>query len=409
MITHQSVTMYDLLMLLSRALDLVGGDLSVHGLQVAYGAWRVGEALGVDGQAQRGLALAGLVHDVGMSSSRVRSQVTASIEVDPLLATEHAVEGQKRLSTVSYAKNLADAVYFHHHRFSDPNPDGIQRDDIPLAGRILHLVDRITISIPDDYILTHRDRILYRLGLFSDSHFDPKLVELVGDLEPAFWLDLTSGYLEEILRSFLAAETISLSAEDIVTTCRLLANIIDDKSPFTHNHSVAVANVARELAARVGFSEQEQWEIEMAGLVHDLGKLAIPDEILEKPGPLTSSERQIMCQHPYHTYRILSQVPAMARIARWGALHHERLDGSGYPFGLGAEELDLGCRILAVADLFQALSQDRPYRPAMAADDVKSILASHVRENKISAELVALLLADYDEFLQSANNYAMSY
>ena len=122
-----------------------------------------------------------------------------------------------------------------------------------------------------------------------------------------------------------------------------------------------MANVARELAARVGFSEQEQWEIEMAGLVHDLGKLAIPDEILEKPGPLTSSERQIMCQHPYHTYRIHPRYQPW-RIARWGALHHERLDGSGYPFGLGATSWTW--EFPAVADLFQALSQDRPYRPA---------------------------------------------
>ena len=129
----------------------------------------------------------------------------------------------------------------------------------------------------------------------------------------------------------------------------------------------------------------------VAGHLHDLGKLAIPREILEKPGKLTPEEYNLIKSHTYFSYRLLQNIPGLETINKWASLHHEHLDGSGYPFKLSADNLTLGSRIMAVADVFTAIAEDRPYRAGMAEDDILRILTNLAVKNHLDGDMVRLL------------------
>jgi HD-GYP domain-containing protein (c-di-GMP phosphodiesterase class II) len=156
----------------------------------------------------------------------------------------------------------------------------------------------------------------------------------------------------------------------------IMAYIVDQKSPFTAQHSVRVADVARYIAETFGLSNEQCDKIEIAGLLHDLGKLNMPDNILEKPGPLSRLERSI---------------EGLGEIARWAAFHHEGLNGVGYPFHPTKQDLCIESRIVAVADVFQALVQDRPYREGMTFNNVLRILDEFVCSEKLDPRLVDLV------------------
>ena len=144
-----------------------------------------------------------------------------------------------------------------------------------------------------------------------------------------------------------------------------LANALEAKDPYTRGHSERVAGLARELALRLGASPSEARLIAQAGLLHDLGKIGIPESVLRKPGPLTGEEWALMREHPLVGAQIVAPLEFFAEGALIIRHHHERQDGSGYPAGLSGEAIPLGARIVAVADVYDALTSDRPYRQSL--------------------------------------------
>ncbi len=137
--------------------------------------------------------------------------------------------------------------------------------------------------------------------------------------------------------------------------------------------------------------------LEIAAFLHDLGKLAIPSEILEKPGKLTTDEWQIMRTHVYYTYRVLEPIDALNVITSWGALHQERLNGTGYPFRYKADDLPLGSRIMAVADVFTGITEDRPYRKGMDKNEALAVLEDMADRSELDCSVVAVLDKFFDE------------
>jgi HD-GYP domain-containing protein (c-di-GMP phosphodiesterase class II) len=156
-------------------------------------------------------------------------------------------------------------------------------------------------------------------------------------------------------------------------------------------HSAGVAATAVSLAEELHFSPRELHLMKAAGYLHDLGKLGVPGRILDKPGKLTSEEYLRVKTHTYFTYRILETIGGMQQIAEWAAFHHERLDGKGYPFRLSGDELTLGSRIMAVADVFTALLEDRPYRKGMSLEEALAIINRLVRDGALDGEVVKTL------------------
>ncbi|MCB7129288.1 MAG: HD domain-containing protein, partial [Candidatus Brocadiales bacterium] len=146
-----------------------------------------------------------------------------------------------------------------------------------------------------------------------------------------------------------------------------------------------------------GFSETEVLMMSLAGLLHDVGKLSIPDEILEKPGKLTEQEFDIIKQHTFYTFHILNNIKGFDEMSKWAAYHHERLDGTGYPFRIPGSDMSVGSRVMAVSDVFTALSEDRPYRKHLKKDKVIDILDKQVTGGALDGKIVNIVKDSYDD------------
>lgn len=180
---------------------------------------------------------------------------------------------------------------------------------------------------------------------------------------------------------------------DIVGAFAEAMNLI---STEVQNHHEKVAYLSYHLAETMGLDGEECTLAFAGGLLHDIGKLKIPNEILEKPGKLTDEEFNVMKEHAYYSWILLKDVTGFEQIAPWAALHHEKLNGAGYPLHLSSNELSLGSRIMTVADIFSAITEDRPYRKSMEKEKVIAVLNGDAQRGLISESLVGLLMDNYD-------------
>jgi HD-GYP domain-containing protein (c-di-GMP phosphodiesterase class II) len=196
----------------------------------------------------------------------------------------------------------------------------------------------------------------------------------LGDLGSSFNLmtDQVERFIQDLQRS--ANE----NRELFLGTVKSLAAAIDGKDPYTRGHSERVSRVSVAIAQRLGLSDDECEKIRVSALLHDVGKIGIDDKILKKPSALTDDEYEIMKQHPQKGYKIMSQIPAMKEFLPGMYMHHEMINGQGYPQGLRGDEIPLMGRIVAVADTFDAMTTDRPYQKAMNFEDAVARIQSYV-------------------------------
>ena len=175
-----------------------------------------------------------------------------------------------------------------------------------------------------------------------------------------------------------------------VLLAMLFARLVDAKSPWTARHSESVARLSVALGRLAGIPEADCEKLELAGLLHDLGKLRVPDEILDKKGKLDPGEWAIMERHTFETWQILRRIRSFTEIAEWASLHHETPSGRGYPFRRAGERIPLPARLVAVADVFQALAQERPYRASLDPRAILRVLQAMVRAGRLDAYGVEL-------------------
>jgi len=175
--------------------------------------------------------------------------------------------------------------------------------------------------------------------------------------------------------------------------CGAFAEVVDAKSPFTFRHSNGVAEAAVRIAETLGMTSDEVTLLRRAGLLHDIGKLSVPNSILEKPGKLDAEEWAVVKQHPYYSWQILRKVPRFGRLSEVAACHHERLDGRGYFRSYDETKLDLPSRVLAVADVYDALAARRPYREALPLETVLGIMRKDAGQALDGARVEALATA----------------
>jgi putative nucleotidyltransferase with HDIG domain len=248
-------------------------------------------------------------------------------------------------------------------------PDGLRGDEIPLAARILCLAQTVEVFHAKGGVKAARAVAKRRRGRW----FDPTLVDVLlgfcGDRE--FWAGLEAPDV-----SAWEPADLALAGDDarLDRVAEAFARVIDAKSPFTASHSKRVAEIADGIAEVLDFSLDERRTLRRAGLLHDIGKLAVSNRILDKPGKLTDKEFEAIQTHPAHTLSILERAPCFAALAELAANHHEKLDGSGYPRNLVGCDLDTPMRVLAVADVYEALTADRPYRGPLSPGEALAII-----------------------------------
>ena len=176
-----------------------------------------------------------------------------------------------------------------------------------------------------------------------------------------------------------------------IETCevgRVFAKALDSRSVYTHNHARSVARRSRALAYHCEMGDEVASRLYLAGALHDIGKLRVPSMVLNKPGRLTDIERVQVQRHAMWTWDMVGSVAGLEDVRRWAGYHHERLDGSGYPFGLTAPDLDEPSRIVACADVYSALTELRSYRVTSTPEQALETMRDQAREGKLDARLV---------------------
>jgi HD-GYP domain-containing protein (c-di-GMP phosphodiesterase class II) len=252
-------------------------------------------------------------------------------------------------------------------------PEGLRKREIPILSRIMLLAQTIEVFRARDGGDAWLDPIRQRRATW----FDPELVRASESLAArgALWpgADGAAAY-ETVLELEPRPRTLSKGTDSLDAIAVAFANIVDAKSPYTFNHSIGVANATVTIALKVGLPKERIVFLRHAALLHDLGKLGVSNAILEKPGKLDDDEWAAVRRHPYYTWKTLNGIPGFGELSEVAASHHEKLDGSGYFRGLTGDRLPMEARILAVADVFDALAAKRPYRDSLPIEKVLEIL-----------------------------------
>lgn len=406
-------TMRSLLGALAEAMNLINPDVSHHHEQTAYMAYLIAKEMSMPVEYQNMVIYAALLHDVG-SVVQGRQKSVSEIERDAKAVSlvgawmlfeldkdERETEGLNRFPFGVLGDIVANCQLNQEEikvAMEIAEEKGQKNRTIILRiASIIHLADKISLMIhPYEPILIQQKRIRDKVKSLKGSEFAEDAVESflrISELEYV-WMDVMH-HPNYFL--YFTGDIRPLSLSESVKLTRLMSRIIDSKSPFTAMHSAGVSASARKLAQIYGMDERDCMMMEIAGNLHDLGKLAVPNQILEKPGRLTDDEFDIIKEHPYYTYKILMDIIGFDKIAVWAGYHHEKLNGKGYPFHLDASMLDVGSRMMSVADIFSAITEVRPYRDGMKKEQVINIMKENVQYGALDGDLVNLLLDNYDE------------
>lgn len=377
---------------LSRTIDLVGDD-NGHGKRVAQMAYQLGKQLDFEQSDLDELFLAALFHDIGVSSSYVHSHLVNELEWKGV--HDHCLVGAKLVEQTEELASLSAYILHHHDRW----PILLQKKvDIKVAVfcNIILLVDRVDafawqylVTNQESYYLYAKDFVLQNLETVKEQFFSEDIYQafLVVSEADAFWLMNDNDPLKDFVLNRLSKIETKIDVDELKRISNVFANAVDAKSTYTYSHSKGVAALSRFVAEKMNLEQEQCERLEIAGLLHDLGKLDIPDELIEKHSGLTDQERTLMDRHSFISQQILGNVEGIEDIALWVSQHHEKLDGSGYPFK--NRSLPIESRILVVSDIFQALAQDRPYRDSLPADVIIDMLNEQVKEGKLDAYVVA--------------------
>lgn len=376
----------------SEALDLICPALVDHHKDVAYWAGLMGSQLGLGQDRLRLLVQSALLHDIGIFTVKERLD---SISFEFEMENAHAQVGALLLEYAPHFKAHAQIIRHHHDIFEAMDPSA----PIPLESQIIFLVDRVSVLIDKKKrILAQRRPIRAMLREQRGKRFNPQLVDLFEKnlYQEHFWMDIQNRR-DEVIRSYLGEDDLIMDQESLESFGKLFIRAIDFRSRHTAAHSVAVSKVVEQLTGMMGFADEDRRMLTLSGYFHDIGKVVIPSEILDKPGVVTWDEMETIREHPYYTQRILKELKGLGRYAEIAAQHHERLDGSGYPFHLKGEDLHPESEILTIADIFTALVETRSYREGLSQAETFSILDSYERSRTLNTAIIGLVKRNYHD------------
>jgi HD-GYP domain-containing protein (c-di-GMP phosphodiesterase class II) len=376
------------------ALDAVEEELlfttTNHGKRVAYIALRLGESYNLPKEELFDLCSYSIVHDNGIIQSYQKlKDKKSNIVIEDL--KDHCKIGEKNISTLPFLTNQKNIILYHHEHYDGSGFFGKKGDEIPLLSQLIFLADmidrefnlnNITLKIKEDVITFIKNN--------KNKLFSPQLVEHFLKLasNQSFWFDLDKNVILSVYTKHIPNISIEITYEKMLEISKVLSVIIDSKSKYTAQHTIDLMEKAKKVAKHYNLPDERSFRLQIAANLHDLGKLYTPLEILDKPTSLTDEELFIMKKHAYSTFALLNTIEGFEEVNKIASSHHEKLDGSGYPFGLKDIELEFEERILACLDIYQALTEIRPYRDAMTHNRAMGILYSSAKDNLIDINIV---------------------
>ncbi|MBI1243468.1 MAG: HD domain-containing protein [Alphaproteobacteria bacterium] len=387
----------DLVLALGRAIELLDADLSAQQKRVALIAANIVGAMGLGRAEIARTIMAALLHGVGALAPAPHGNSTAVsarfLEISPLTRDLAPI--------VAASRDFQPAIGMRL---------GLTLNDALLA-QALHLAHHVDEAIdPARFVLAQAAERRNGALEFTRTGLDARLVDAFARTSHAdsFWLDATNFDIDTRIRARLSHMANAQADLDAVQDfARLYSVLVDARSPYTATHSWGVAAVANFIASCSRFDGETVQQIEIAAQLHDIGKLVVPSQIIEKPANLTVEEFGTVRSHAYFTGTLLSSVPGLERIAEWAKGHHEKLDGTGYPMGLAGARISPETRVIAVADQFVALTEDRPYRAGLSGQRALEMLGEAAERGAIDRQIVAIVhekFATVDAIRRHAQN-----
>ena len=399
----------DMLYALSFALDKVEEELlgidTGHGKRVAYLALQMAKEAGFREEELRDFVGCCLLHDNALtefideelSNSPVSESFAAGLpdmvgQHEVRLAKGHSMIGEANIHLLPFHTDVENIILHHHENADGSGALGMKASETTLKAQILHLADVADAACRfnlENMTRAQFDALCDWVRRKEGSLFSGEVVALfLKAVSYDKMVNLRGQGVLSCLRDELQHVIVDYSDEEIRNIAGLFAKIVDYKSEFTQNHSRGVAEKAEIMARYYGFDDEKTIRFFFAGAMHDIGKLVIENDILEKPGKLTANEFTEMKNHADATRYILSRIKGIPDIVKWAANHHEKLNGRGYPKGLTAEELSFEEQLMACIDIYQALTERRPYKDGIPHARTMAIMREMVNRGELNADIV---------------------
>ena len=305
--------------------------------------------------------------------------------------SEHCVIGENNIQEFPFLTKQKNIILYHHENFDGSGLFGKKASEIPTFSQLISFADILDTNFDLFSISNEKKEDIDKFVIENENKlFSKDVVTAYKELSNSFlfWGDLE--YFDEInpLEKILPDFSIEVSLKKFLSITKIFSKIIDGKSKFTAKHSVDLEQKSLKLVEYFGLDEETKLKIQIASNLHDIGKLGTPNSILDKEGSLTSNELFEIKKHAYLTHTILSKIDNFSDITKWASSHHEKLDGTGYPFGLTSNELGLEERIVSCLDFYQALVEDRPYRKSMSHFEAMILLRKNLSNFDIDVEII---------------------
>ena len=373
-----NVSKHSLIFGLSYALDIAGKNNLSHSKSTAYLSVMISRETGLAEDTVTDIYYAALLHDIAISDEFAINEYKADMK-------RHCVIGEEIIKKLPLSKEISNYVLYHHEHYNASGPFKLSGENIPKGALIICLAS----AFDDKFGKSN----VYDRNLFLDicawldkvkELFSTEIVNAFHSLikREFFLLDYFNHETKYALSDkIVVSDDVYYQIDEIEKFALCFADIIDQRSPFTFHHSIEIAKLAKKAAAHLGYDDETQNKMYIAGLLHDIGKLHVSIDILHKNGPLTPDERFEINKHTYFTRKILEQIEGFEEIVDFASNHHERLDGTGYPYQMAGDRLCELDRVMAICDVYQALTEERPYREKLKPEQVWSII-DNMAENK---------------------------
>ena len=386
-----TIPMDKLCRLFSSALDLIEeeqiGASEHHSMRVAALCAAMGKRLGYDDDAISAIATCALFHDSALSEFPLSKD---GMHHNDDNMTLHCERGEQNVAWLPFKKDISGYVLFHHENGNGEGPFGKREGEYPFEAALIAAADSVDLIYRLQCVKANELPALYDKVAHSGSkHSTQAAITIL--------LDVLDNDMLESLRDENIAETLSrllprwdadVSEQVVLNVAQFIAKVIDFKSKFTSKHTSQIANRSWLMAEYYGYNKKERTALYLAAALHDIGKIATPIEVLEKPGKLDNDEYLTIMKHVKNTYDWLCELSDLELIINWATDHHEKLDGTGYPFGKKGSELDFNARLIACLDIYQAVSEPRPYHGARSHEETMPILFGMSEKGLIDAKIV---------------------
>lgn len=385
-----TINITQMLAAVSDALDKVEGELVGatfhHAKRIACLCSVLGRELGLGEESLFDLCACALLHDNALPEYLATEFNSES----GITLAAHCVSGEANMKRLPVFGEVTNVLLYHHENADGTGPFHKRSDETPLYAKLIHLTDIVDVSLDLSSGGARSSQVLKLISEQRGRLFDDACCDLLSDCHDLEGLldSLRDENLTDTISRVLPQMRRPLKAAQVEDFALLFASIVDYKSAFTARHSQGVAQKAVRMADFYGASQLERMQLLFSGALHDIGKLIISNDILEKPGRLTNDEFEEIQTHPHATWQILHQIEGLEKVTGWAAFHHEKLDGSGYPFGLNADALDRNARLMACIDIYQAMTEPRPYKDGLPHSIAMAELNSLADAGKLDRAIV---------------------